>query len=240
MSSADADAPLADGQPAADAPPAPAYPQPARWRRWRARVPWRIVVASMALVLVAFALGILTGRSAQPPPGAAAAAALEQELLPLVREADSIWTGDTEDDPAVAVALASLRSTGDPQLVVDNATSWVAQYDRLLADVARVDVPPEGRPVQRQFLGGLVVSRDAVEVLVRAADAESTGARRLLIAESIRLRSRSEFLTQSARTSLNRLTDPVRGDGDQNTGVPPRLPDFDELLSPGAPGTTGP
>lgn len=230
----DTPAPAEPGTLAGTEAPAPHYPRPHRWRRWAARTPWRLVAGVTGVAVLAFLGGVVTGRSMQVPSGAVAVATLERDVLPLVREGDSIWTGEGADSPAVATAVADVRQTGDPSVMAEHAASWLEAYDRLLVSMAAVDVPAGGRAVHRQFLHGLSLSRDAVEVLAQAAEAESTGARRLLVAEAIRLRSRSEFVSQSARTSLNSLVDTGPEEG-RNTGVPPPLPSFDELMTPPRP-----
>lgn len=212
--------------------PEPSYPRPHPWRRQMTSVPWGRVVLVAAVALVAFGLGVITGSSTAVSGSVVAASTLERELLPLARAADAIWTDEGDGGPPVAVAVTQLRREGDVAAVRANVDAWLRTYDRVLRDMARIEVPPVGRAVQRQFLAGVVVSRDALEVLDHAVEVDSAGGRRLLVAESIRLRSRSESLSQAARTSLNRLVDVGRASEDQNTSVPPRLPPFDELASP--------
>jgi hypothetical protein len=172
------------------------------------------------VALIALLLGLWVGRTGAPGPGAEARAAVEATVLPIALESDGIWTAGADGRPAVSEGLVAVRREGDPELVVQNLEVWIEAYDQVLVRMAGVDLPPMARPVQRQFITAVSLSRDAVEVLGHAASVEDDLARRDLTTEVGRLRSRSEQLMQSARASTGdldgRRTDvsplpPVRG-----------------------------
>jgi hypothetical protein len=82
---------------------------------------------------------------------------------------------------------------------------WLSAYDAALVRLAAADVPPSGRPVQRQFITAVTLSRDAVEVLGHAATVDDELLRRDLTTEVGRLRTRAEQLTTRARASISDL-----------------------------------
>jgi hypothetical protein len=157
------------------------------------------------VALVAVLLGMWIGRAGAPNPGIEARAAVEASVLPIALDADGIWTAATDGRPAASEGLVAVRREGDPQLVADNLEVWLEAYDQALVRIAGVDLPPTARPVQRQFITAVSVSRDAVEVLGHAATVDDEMARRDLTTEVGRLRSRSEQLMQSARASTGDL-----------------------------------
>lgn len=153
------------------------------------------------LVVVALVLGAGIGRSLQPDPGTAAARALERDVLPVVLDADAVWLGPTADGVAVSAAIAALRA-GDPEPVAAGATAWLAAYDTVLVRLVGVELPDPARPIQRQFIAGVTLSRDAVELVQRAAEVPPGRHRADLLDEAVRLRLRSEQLVLSARASV--------------------------------------
>lgn len=169
------------------------------WRRLSSR--WRpgIVVASVALGIV---LGMLFGRMSVPSTDAHAADAIESQLLPLVLDADGIWTSGSGDRPPVAAGLVALRSDQDPSVAKGAAGEWIAAYESILLRLAGVDMPPAARSVQRQLIAAVTMSMDAVEVLAHAASVDDDRLTRDLTTEVGRLRQRSEQITQSARASV--------------------------------------
>lgn len=156
----------------------------------------------LALVaLLALALGLWVGRETAPGPGAEARGAVEASVLPIALDADGVWTAGADGRPAVSDGLVALRRQGDTHIVEENLDAWIAAYDQALVRIAGVDLVPMARPVQRQFITAVTLSRDAVEVLGHAAAVDDELLRRDLTTEVGRLRSRSEQLVQSARAS---------------------------------------
>ncbi len=173
------------------------------WRRLSSR--WRPGLLTLALALGVL-IGLAVGRATAPSAEVDAARVLEELVLPIVIDADSVWTSASDDRAPVAEALVALRRDGDPTLVHESYDEWIQAYDSALLRLAGVDLPATARPVQRQLLGAIALSRDAVEVLGHAADVADATARQDLTTEVGRLRQRSEQLTQSARASISDLT----------------------------------
>lgn len=157
------------------------------------------------IVMVSLLIGGLIGRGSAPGPGADARRAVESAVLPIALDADGIWTSSTEGRVAVSDALVALRREGDASLVDAHVEGWLSAYDAALVRLSAADVPASARPVQRQFITAVTLSRDAVEVLGHAAAVEDERLRRDLTTEVGRLRTRSEQLTASARASTSDL-----------------------------------
>lgn len=183
------------------------------WRRVVRRRPGLAAVGLLAALLI----GVALGRSTVPTPRVEAARVLEEQVLPLVGDADGIWTASSGDRPPVSEALVALRRDHDVTAVQIGGDAWLSAYDSVLARLAGLDLPAEARPVQRQFIAAVALSRDAVEVMIRAAGLEPGDARRDLMTEIGRLRTRSEQMTQSARASVDDL-------GGKRSGVAPLSP----------------
>lgn len=164
------------------------------------RRPWFLAIATVG----ALVLGLVVGRAAAPDRGAASRAAIEGSVLTLALDADAIWTSGAEGTPPVADGVAALVA-GDPTAVREHGVAWVAAHDSVLVRLAGVDLPSEARPVQRQLVAAVTLSRDAVEVLQRAADVPVGGGRDDLLLEVVRLRQRSEELLLAARASVDDL-----------------------------------
>ncbi|MEY3020035.1 MAG: hypothetical protein RLZZ272_1019 [Actinomycetota bacterium] len=159
----------------------------------------------LAVVTVgALAVGIGVGRTAVPDPGTEARLAVEATALPLALDADAIWTSGALGAPAVAEGIGSLVA-GDPSVVGANAAAWLEAHDSVLVRLAGIELPATARPVQRQLLNAVALSRDAVEVLDRAAAVGPGPQRDDLIIEVVRLRQRSEGLLLAARASVEDL-----------------------------------
>lgn len=186
------------------------------WRRHRAGL-------LLAVAVLAATLGIAVGRASAPGPDAQARDAVEANLLPLAVDADGIWTSGSDGNASVSDALVALRHEHDASLVEANLERWLESYDSVLVRLAGADVPVAARPVQRQFMAAVTLSRDAVEVLGHASGATDEGHRRDLTTEVGRLRQRSEQLMQSSRASVSELSG-------QRADVSPLspLPTFDE------------
>jgi hypothetical protein len=166
----------------------------------------RLHLGTLVLVTaVALLVGGAIGRVTAPGPEADAHRAVEASVLPVALDADGIWTSSTEGRVSVSEALIALRREGDPQLVDAHLEGWLGAYDAALVRLAAADVPPSARPVQRQFIHAVTLSRDAVEVLGHAATADDELLRRDLTTEVGRLRTRSEQLTARARASISDL-----------------------------------
>ncbi|MEX2324868.1 MAG: hypothetical protein WD576_03890 [Nitriliruptoraceae bacterium] len=172
------------------------------WRRFATT--WRPGWMLLAL-LAGMAIGAIVGRATTPAHEPAAARDLEQHLVPLVIDADSIWSSGSDDRVAVAEALVALRNNNNPALVLQSYEQWLSSYDSILLRLAGIDLPTSARPVQRQFIVAVTMSRDAVEVLGHAARVTDPIARRDLTTEVGRLRQRSEQLTQAGRASITDL-----------------------------------
>jgi len=159
-------------------------------------------LVALAVAAVAVLVGLGIGRSTGPTPELDARLAIETNLVPLAVDADSIWSSSSDVRAPVSEALVALRRDGDAQLVEDNHAAWLEAYDAVIVRIAGLDLPAAARPVQRQIIASVTLSRDAVEVLAHAAAVDDPLARRDLTTEVGRLRTRSEQLAQSARASL--------------------------------------
>lgn len=190
--------------------------RPPRARRLGDRGRLRLV----ALTLLALVVGLVVGRSAAPDPGASARSAVERTVLPLALDADAIWTSGSLGAPSVAEGIAAL-SGGDAVPVLAHADAWIEAHDSVLVRLAGVELPPTARPVQRQLLASVALSRDAVEVLARAARVAAGGPRDDLLLEVLRLRRRSEALLLAARASVEDLDGAGRP-----IALPPSVPAF--------------
>jgi hypothetical protein len=179
---------------------------PSRWARlvvaWR-RLQGRTPMGPMVLViLLALLIGVLVGRASVPSSSAQAARTIEATLLPLALDAEGIWTSASDARQPVNEAFVELRREGDPTLVETYHEEWQRAYDTVLVQLAGLDLPDEARPVQRQFIASVALSRDAIEVLAHAATVDDPVLRQDLLTEVARLRQRSEQLAQSARASI--------------------------------------
>ena len=198
--------------------------QARRRRRWRRLAlvarRWNLGVLTTVAV-VALLLGAMIGRATDPGMGPEARAAVEATVLPVALDADGIWTSSTDGRASVSEALVGLRRDGDPALVEAHLEEWLTAYDAAVVRLAAADIPPAARPVQRQLIAAVTLSRDAVEVLGHAAEVEDELHHRDLTTEVGRLRTRSEQLTASARASTSDL------DGSRTDVAPlPTLRDF--------------
>ncbi len=183
-----------------DDPEAPRWSRVVLWvRRLRGRQPLGLL---LVVALLGLLLGVIVGRVSAPPPTADAARAIDAALLPLALDADGIWTSASDDREPVSEAFVRLRREDDPSLVIAHHEEWQRAYDAVLVQLAGLDMPVPARPVQRQFIAAVTLSRDAVEVLAHAATVEDAQERQDLLIEVGRLRHRSEQLTQSARASM--------------------------------------
>lgn len=198
-------------------------PLRSRWSRLAPATRQALVVGGIAVV-VATVAGVLLGRVMAGPAQVEGVGIVERDLVPLTVDADGLWTTGSSQLPAIADQLSALRR-GDPATVGEHADAWHDAYDAILRQLVGVEVAATVRPVQRQFVYGVVLSRDAVDLLVEAADEADPAVRRQLSSEALRLRTRSEQVTQSARASLADLS------GRPTTGVsiPSTLPTFAEL-----------
>lgn len=187
------------------------------YRARRAGMGW-----TAGLVLLALVAGYLFGREGAEDPALASARQVEAELLPLVLDADGIWTSGARDEPSVASAMVALQQNDDTSLIEEYGDDWLETYDTLLDRLAGVEIDPVGQPVQRQFINGVTLSRDAVEMLQRAATIGDGERRSALLVEVGRLRMRGEQIVQSARAGIADLA----GEGGGVSRLP-ELPGFD-------------
>jgi hypothetical protein len=175
----------------------------------------------LVVAIVAGLVGMGIGRVTAPDTGAANRQAVERSVLVIALEADGIWTSTSDGQAAVSDGLVALRRDGDPTIVEENLDGWLTAYDAAVVRIAGVDLSGPSRPVQRQLITALTLSRDAVEVLGHAATVDDETLLLDLTTEVGRLRSRSEQLIQSARASTAEL------DGSRTDVSPlPALRDF--------------
>lgn len=170
-----------------------------RWRRLSARLRLGPLVVAC---LIALLIGVVVGRLSSPGADAGAAQAIQTAILPLALDADGIWNSASGERDPVAEGLDALRQEGDPVPVQTWGEAWLASYDGVLLQLAGLDMPATARPVQRQYITAVTLSRDAVEVLRHAAEIDDPDDRLDLLTEVGRLRQRSEQLTASARASV--------------------------------------
>lgn len=205
-------------------------PRPAAWRGW-----WRTLrrlfahqaVAVAAALIVGAVLGVAGARSVSDDPEVEARRAIEATLLPLAIDADGVWTSSSESRRSVSDALVEFRRDGDPSLVEEHLEAWLASYDNYVTRLAGEHVTAAAaRPVQRQVIAGVTLSRDAVEVLGHAAAVHRAGGDPRVVEDLLtevgRLRHRSEQLLQQARAATGDLAgQPVDvGPLDPVTGFP--------------------
>ena len=172
----------------------------------------RVGVAAVVLVL-GVVLGLVVADALHEDAYDRARRAVDTQLLPMAVDADGIWTS-SDARASVSDALIALRG-GDPRPVDRHLDEWLDAYDTAIIKVAGQSLPPSARPVQRQVIAGLTLSRDAVELLGRAADVSRAtdqqapdlreSHREDLLVEVGRLRQRSEQLLQGARAALGDL-----------------------------------
>jgi hypothetical protein len=196
-----------------------------RFHRWRFRIRRVRLGPTLALLVATLVLGFLLGRWTAPDPDTGARRALEATVVPIALDADGIWTSSSDGAAPVSEALVALQRDGDPGPVLESVDGWLAAYDQVLDRLVEVEVPDEARPVQRHFVGAITLSRDAVEVLGRAAQIEDESRRQGLLVEVGRLRTRGEQLTQTARAAIQDLA----GHGGAVTRLrdAPPFPDLD-------------
>jgi hypothetical protein len=185
------------------------------------RRPWRVAL----IVTIALVVGLVVGSARRPVDPLAAAADLETLLLPLLGDLDAVWNAGRDGRPPIADALDGLRS-GGPEPAESDIAAWLVTHDNLVLRLAGLDLRPEARGVQRHAISAVTSSRDAVEVLGRAAAFNPGVTRSQLVAEATRLRLRSEQQVLAVRASVDDL-------GGQRRRVSPLpvLPGFAELTS---------
>jgi phage terminase large subunit-like protein len=148
----------------------------------------------------------------------------EPQVAPLLREVDTLWIAGRDGRAPIGPAMVDLRQGGpvpDPEALA----GWLEAHDTLLIRLVGVDLPLAARGAQRQGVVAVTLSRDAVEVLARAAEQPSGPLRDELAAESIRLRVRAEQVILAVEASV----DDLRGERRRLSVLPP-LPGFAELV----------
>jgi hypothetical protein len=171
----------------------------------RARLQRRIGARGLVLVVVvALIAGAVVGRAVTASMRVDLRGAIESSLVPLSLDADAVWMSGSDDRPSVVSAIAALRA-GDPSPVLASSDAWLEAYDTILVRMVGTDLPGPSRSVQRQFVAAVTLSRDAVEVLARAAAVGEGPRRDDLLDAAVRLRQRSEQVLLSARASIDDL-----------------------------------
>lgn len=200
-------------------------------RRW-----WAIA----GYVVVALLVGLAVGRGTASDPLAAVLPVLRDQVAPAGFQADGIWTLGVGGNPPVRDGLDQLAG-GDPSLVRQSADAWLEAYDTAIADLRELTVPVAGEGVRSLFLDAARVSRDAVQVLARAAEEEGP-LREVLITEARRLRTRSEGMLRAAEGAVSRLEAHVSGEPappGPDTVVPSPLPELRATPAPAGSPTDG-
>lgn len=183
------------------------------------RRPWRVG----AFVAVALVTGLVIGSARQSDEAAAAATDLEALLIPLLGELDAMWSAGRDGRSAISDALDDLRrAEGGPG--EGDVAAWLESHDNLVLRLAGLDLRPEARGVQRHAITAVTLSRDAVEVLDRAAAYNAGVTRTQLLGEATRLRIRSEQQVLAVRASVDDL-----GGRRRRVSPLPMLPSFAEL-----------
>jgi hypothetical protein len=196
--------------------------RPSTWQRAVVRAR-RLNLLRMVLIgLLALALGIGIGRWTVPEGNVEARQAVERTLLQLALDSDGMTSGAGEDRPAVSEGLIRFRDGGADEEIRGWTEEWISAYDSVLVRMTGLDLPAEARPVQRQFIAAVTLTRDAVEVLRHAAEVDDAATREVLLTEVLRLRQRSEDLTQAARASVRDLA----GGSSDVSGLTRNLPEF--------------
>jgi hypothetical protein len=198
-------------------------PRVPRWLRLDhpRRRPWRVA----ALLLIAGLIGLQFGGTRVVDESAQAAAELERLLLPLLGELDATWSAGREGRAPISDALDGLRRDEGGPADAD-IEAWLQTHDNLVLRLAGLDLRPQGRAVQRQAIVAVTLSRDAVEVLARAAAYNPGVTRSQLVVEATRLRIRSEQQVLAVRASVDDLAGLRR----RVSPLAP-LPSFAELTS---------
>jgi hypothetical protein len=208
--------------------PSRSFPKPTasqsmqlRWRRFQRSTVFAVSLAAVAALVLGVAIGRATATAEDP--GTAAAAV--RNVVGLAVDADALWTAGASSLPPVSSQLQELRRTADPGTVLPHVDAWLEAYDTVLLRIVGVDVPPAGRPIQRQYVLSVTLNRDAVELLGAAAAVEDPALQRELTSEALRLRMRAEEAAQTAQASLADLEGRATG----GVSGPRELPGLAEL-----------
>lgn len=177
-------------------------PRVPRWLRLDhpRRRPWRVAL----LLIAALSAGLVLGGLGEGEDTEVAAAELERLLLPLLGELDATWSAGRDGRAPIADVLDGLRRDALRPTEAD-IDAWLQTHDNLVLRIAGLDLRPEGRAVQRQAIAAVTLSRDAVEVLARAAAYNPGVTRSQLVIEVTRLRLRSEQQVLAVRASVDDL-----------------------------------
>lgn len=201
------------------------FPRP-RVPRWaRLDDPSRRRTRVLSLALIALAAGAAIGASYRSDPGLVAGQRFDEQVAPLLAEVDAWWSAGRDGHPPLVAALGDLRGeTGAPSLAHLDAA--LEAHDTLLVRIVGVDLPTAARGAQRQAVVAATLSRDAIEVLARATLSSPGAARSDLIAETTRLRIRSEQVVSTTAATVEELA------GSRRRLSPlPALPGFLDLRS---------
>lgn len=195
------------------------------WQRAVLRARRMHLAQSLLVAVAALVIGIGVGRWSVPEADPDIRATVEGTVQPLALDADAIWTsGSVGDRPSIAEGIPLVHRGERLEDVRAWSEDWLSAYDNALVRLSGLDLRAEARPVQRQFVNAITLSRDAVEVLRHATGVEHDATREVLVADALRLRQRGEHLTQAARASVRDL---AGGDGEVSQHPP--LPEFGEV-----------
>lgn len=195
------------------------------WQRTVLRARRMHLARSLLVAVAALVIGIGVGRWSVPDADPDIRATVERSVQPLALDADAIWTSaGAGDRPSVAEGIPLVQGGERLDHVREWSDDWLSAYDNALVRLSGLDLRAEARPVQRQFISAITLSRDAVEILRHATQVEHDATREALVSDALRLRQRGEHLTQAARASVRDL---AGGEGEVSQHPP--LPDFGEV-----------
>jgi hypothetical protein len=197
------------------------------WQRTVLRARRMHLARSSLVAVAALVIGIGVGRWSVPDADPDIRATVERSVQPLALDADAIWTSSAAGDrPSIAEGIPLVYRGERLDDVREWSGDWLSAYDNALVRLTGLDLRAEARPVQRQFVSAITLSRDAVEILQHATGVEHEATRQALVSDALRLRQRAEHLTQAARASVRDLSG---GDGDVSQHPP--LPEFREVTA---------
>lgn len=183
-------------------------------------------LAIAGYVVLALLLGLAIGLALSGDPEQEIADTIAAEVAPLANEADALWRLGRGEVPAISEAAAALEATNDTTAIETHLDAWVEQHQRILDDIAAVEVEPLARPLRELYRAYVRAQLDGV-VLLGAAASHDGSARQELLRASVRDFGRALTLLGEARTSLAELGGPAAPEV--------QVPTVPGLTRPGAP-----